>query len=223
MRKSALGFGALSIFLVFAIYKMAGGGEIPIVDDNIVDSCFCEIVDQPVLPAPYETLNVAKENVEDYAEFWNSIDSSLGVPIHENTDSENNQSECFKPTCAYTFSAEEMILAFGMHVDNGKVKAHRRFTRAYIGVEHKPGHQDERVHLYFVPLEAENGNWADKPFICDGIEYVLDLTTPCPNTCDPGGKLFKAFNDKLESCRKLNSIPLTTPPTSASYPSCVGE
>ena len=164
--------------------------------NDLVSGCVCQLAsagNPSVVP-----MQTAVIKVGNYADAWNQ--SSGSSWYNETPEAQNDRRKVqdggsvIQPTCAVTISAQDMVLAFGMQCDgSGKVSFQREHIRAYTGID------NQRLHLYFVPVI----NDVDEPFACaDGETYVLDLTTPCPNTCDTNSTLYQTFVNHLDPSRR---------------------
>lgn len=95
---------------------------------------------------------------------------------------------------AFTVKAQDVIDTLGMSVDqDGNIICKYDFFRAYIGEEPavEKLNLPEMFKLFLVPVvEDENGTKDIIPVAPDGIKYVYDFNTPCPNSCDFRSELF---------------------------------
>ncbi|GEM_PF-4408964 len=149
----------------------------------------------PSEPTPSDSMEVPLSSVKDkiiaYAETWNKIDTSHNmIPIDDRI------SECgaidpiykYTPTIAFQIEYGDIQQAFG--IEARAAHSYGRI-RAYLGLD------GARMHLYMTPIDSDG-----KDHFLGGAEpYLLDLTCPCPNTCDPSSVLYTTFMDALDSKR----------------------
>ena len=136
----------------------------------------------------YDTV---EQNIRKYANMWNSIPTSV-TATYPLSESESSISEYANtPTAAFLIAYDDMKIVFGIPEGTPHKFTH---VRAYIGMN------EARMHLYFTPVTIETQK--DSILNNNGSKYLMDLTCPCPSTCDTTSALYKAFIDQLETDRK---------------------
>lgn len=99
------------------------------------------------------------------------------------------------PTRSFLIGSNDLASLLGVTSYNSN-----RLVRIYIGINTNSARADTSFHLYLVPISQVNstpatGYYADSIPQVNGKQYVYDLTTPCPKTCDEFSKLYEAFTN----------------------------
>jgi hypothetical protein len=108
---------------------------------------------------------------------------------------------------AFAVKAQDVVDALGISVsDTGELQFQHDYFRAYIGYEEK---LVKEFKLFLVParevelMESDGSANAlrqrklivdEIPVDNNGVQYVYDFNTPCPNSCDPKSPLYYRGN-----------------------------
>lgn len=127
-------------------------------------------------------INTVKKNVMNYAAYCNSR------PFHT-------------PIVSYEILSVDLIELLNPGLP---IKTSLYGVRAYLGIQDSVLHSGDTIkttHLYLTPIKSDT---QDSMLIdSKGQQFLYDLTTPCPKTCDTSSALYKAFNSVWHNPSKL--------------------
>lgn len=130
------------------------------------------------------SLKTARSHIEEYVLWWNCVPDHVTI-----NDSLIRLKTPKLGTLAYTIHQDDIIesLIKKEYVEEVKTFFKYQKMRAYMGID------ETSAHLYIVAVDDEGNDII--PTDSHGHEFVYDLTTPCPNSCDTNSPLYRDIDN----------------------------
>ena len=177
--KTKMELGTL-LFAVLAVLSISSCAH----KELVKGPCSCKDVSPTMID-----LSIAAEHIRLYGQWASTVPDSTRcasgmVPL----------GAYYAGTAANGFSSHDIHKIVGTDATDWGGSTTSYF-RAYTGLTDT----SRAARLYIVPLDGKNQDSIPECINSNGetIQFVYDLTAPCPQTCDPASPLYRAFVDGL--------------------------